>query len=387
MKKFKLLIFTLLLFMPTLLSAKSSYIDKVYDIVGEEKTDNLTIYLFHQESCPHCRKEMAFLDELEEEYKDKITVRRYEVTGSKKNAEYMDLVKERFEKHDPYVPFTVIGDETFTGFGDSRKEEIRSIIDNYLKENKDTEKTFSLPLLGKVSAKDVSIPLVAVVLGLIDGFNPCAMWVLLFLINMLFNMQDKKRMWLIGFTFLFTSAFVYFLAMLGLSVVLSFTAVIWVRRIIALVALIGGILNIKSYIETPKDGCTVVDSKKRKKYFTRIDKFTKEKSIIFALIGVIALAISVNMVELACSAGFPSIFVSIMDLNNVSLVKEILYILLYVFFYLIDDLVVFIVAMVSLKLSGITTKYNRLCHLVGGIIMILIGLLLIFKPEWIMLNF
>ena len=370
-----------------LVSAKSTYIDRVYDIVGEEKTNNLTIYLFHQESCPHCRKEMAFLDELEEEYKDKITVRRYEVSGNKKNAEYMNLVKERFEKHDQYVPFTVIGDESFTGFGDSRKEEIKSIIDNYLKETKNTEKTFSLPLLGKVSAKDVSIPLVAVVLGLIDGFNPCAMWVLLFLINMLFNMQNKKRMWLIGFTFLFTSAFVYFLAMLGLSVVLSFTAVIWVRRIIALVALVGGILNIKYYIETPKDGCTVVDSKKRKKYFTRIDKFTKEKSIIFALIGVIALAISVNMVELACSAGFPSIFVSIMDLNNISLVKEILYILLYVFFYLLDDLVVFVIAMVSLKLSGITTKYNRLCHLVGGIIMILIGLLLIFKPEWIMLNF
>ena len=213
------------------------------------------------------------------------------------------------------------------------------------------------------------------------------MWILLFLISMLFNMKNKKRMWILGITFLFTSAFVYFLAMLGLNVVLSFTAVNWVRALIGVVALIGGFINIRSYIKTKDDGCHIVDDKKRKKYFTKIKKFTTEQNFILALIGVIALAASVNLVELACSAGFPAIFIEILNMNNFSNLQDTLYILLYILFFLIDDLVIFIIAMTTLKLTGISTKYNRISHLVGGILMILMGVLLILKPDWLMFNF
>ena len=200
-------------------------------------------------------------------------------------------------------------------------------------------------------------------------------------------MKDRKRMWLLGFTFLFTSAFVYFLAMLGLSVVLGLTAATWVQRIIAVVAIVGGIINLNSYRKTKDGGCHVVDEKKRKKYFTKMKKFTTEQNLILSLVGVITLAASVNVVELACSAGFPTIFITILELNKVGMISKILYILLYIIFFLIDDIVVFVVAMKTLEISGVTTKYNKYSHLVGGILMILIGLLLIFKPEWIMLNF
>jgi putative Mn2+ efflux pump MntP len=43
--------------------------------------------------------------------------------------------------------------------------------------------------------------------------------------------------------------------------------------------------------------------------------------------------------------------------------------------------------MKTLEVSGVTTKYNKYSHLFGGILMIIIGLLLIFKPQWIMFNF
>lgn len=390
MKKFKLFLFTLLLFIPVIVNAESKYVDKVYDIVGEQEVlDKVTVYFFHQTGCPHCREENIFLDKLENEYANKIIVKRYEVSSSIKNSEYLKKVKERLGVNNNHIPFTIVGEDYHTGYSKTVASFIRDSIDRYLNsdENNNDDNIKDLPLIGKVDAKEVSIPLTAIILGTIDGFNPCAMWVLLFLINMLFNMKDRKKMWLLGFAFLFTSAFIYFLAMLGLSIVLGFTAIVWVRRLIALVAIIGGIVNLRSYFMTPKDGCNIVDQKKRKRYFTKINKFTNEKNMFFALIGVITLAASVNIVELACSAGFPAVFVSILDLNNVSMLYNVLYIMLYIFFYLIDDLVIFVIAMVSLRITGITTKYNKLAHLIGGIIMIIIGLLLIFKPEWIMLDF
>ena len=100
--------------------------------------------------------------------------------------------------------------------------------------------------------------------------------------------------------------------------------------------------------------------------------------------GIILLAASVNLVELACSAGFPTIFIEILNINELTQIQNLLYILLYILFFLIDDIVVFVIAMTTLKITGISTKYNRLSHLVGGILMILIGLLLIFKPEILM---
>ena len=249
---------------------------------------------------------------------------------------------------------------------------------------------YKLPLLGKIDVKNYSIFLIALVLGLIDGFNPCAMWILLFIINMLFNMKDKKRMWVLGITFLFTSALVYFLAMLGLKGVLSFLAVGIVQKIIALVAIVGGFVNLNSFrkdLIKKDNGCNVIDNKKRKKILTKIRKFTSEKSFVLALVGVIALALSVNIVELACSAGFPTIFISILTFNNVPLAMSILYMLIYIIFYLLDDLIIFVIAMITLEVTGISTKYNKYSHLIGGILMLIMGILLIFKPEWLMFNF
>ena len=402
--KIKLLFLTLLtiLFIPVGALAFEEYDDKIYDIVGEKKSDVVTIYFFYSSACPHCKKENKYLDTLEEERKD-IVIKRYEVTSSSTNSEYLSKAKERLGVTSQGVPFTVIGDHYYQGYSDGIGTKIKrttydylgiDIDENYFKDddskkNKENEKdnSFELPLLGKVDAKRISIPLVAVVLGLIDGFNPCAMWVLLFLISMLLNMKDRKKMWILGFTFLFTSAFIYFLAMLGISIVVGMDKIPWIRLLIAVVAIVGGLLNLRSYINTPKDGCQVVDEKKRKKYLTKIKAFTSEANLALALVGVIGLAASVNLVELACSAGFPTIFVEILTINNITSVMKILYILLYIVFFLLDDMVVFIVAMTSLKVTGITTKYNRLSHLVGGILMILIGILLVFKPEWIMFNF
>lgn len=384
-----LLLFILIPFNTFALS--EDYTDKVSEIVGKDVEDGkVNIYFFHKTSCPHCKKEGKLLDSLEEKYEN-VNVYRFEVSGNSQNAKYLDEVKKLFDETSGGVPYTVIGTETFLGYNSYVGEKFEKTIQNYLGIKKETEQekaTFNLPILGKIDAKEVSIPFVAILLGVIDGFNPCAMWVLLFLINMFIDMKDKKKMFILGYAFLFTSALVYFLSMLGISVVLNVTAVKQIQILIALVALIAGVLNIRTYIKTRNDtGCHVVDDKKRKKMVKRVIKITKQESLFLALIGVIALAASVNLVELACSLGFPAIFSEILALNNVTGPLRILYLIIYVFFYMIDDLIVFTIAVSTFTIAAKSTKYTKYVNLIAGIIMILIGTLLIFKPEWVMFNF
>ena len=134
-------------------------------------------------------------------------------------------------------------------------------------------------------------------------------------------------------------------------------------------------------------GCQVTDKKKKKKIMDRIKDIVSEKHFVISIIGIMLLAISVNLVELACSAGLPAMFIEILSLNNLSKLEYSLYMLIYMLMFMIDDIVVFIIAMTSLKLTGISNKYTKYSHLVGGIIMILIGILMIFKQDWLMFNF
>ncbi len=396
----KKIVLLLLLLIPTLVSAKE-----------------VNLYLFHGDGCPHCAKEREYLKEIEKEYDD-VNIHLYEVWYDTDNQELMEKVKKELNSSTNYVPLTIIGDKYTVGFNDNTKLMIKNNIEKCLKEEcedvvgnvlagktanettikkeikeqkKDKEDSIKdLPILGKVDVKKVSLPIMSAVIGLVDGFNPCAMWVLVFLISMLLGTKDRKKMWILGLTFLFTSAFIYLLFMVAwLNVAIKMNTVIWLRITIAIIAIIAAFINLKSFYKSLKKdtGCEVVDSKKRKNIIEKIKKFTLEKSLILGLLGVMTLAVSVNFIELACSAGLPLLFTQILALNNLSKLSYMIYILIYIFFFLIDDIIVFVIAMFTLKITGISNKYSKYSHLIGGIIMLLIGLLMIIKPEWLMLNF
>jgi thiol-disulfide isomerase/thioredoxin len=404
MKKNKILLMLslVLILIPFTVNALSStYVDKVYNIVDEQVEENkINLYLFYGDGCPHCAKEEKFLDELEKKYKDSLNVYRYETWKNEKNKELMLKAKETFGVDKILsVPFTVIGEESIVGYSDSVGDKIEKIVIKYLDvEEPETEtetetiieqNTEDIPLLGEVNIRETSIFIIAIVLGLLDGFNPCAMWILLFLINMFFGMKDRKKAWILGMAFLFVSGLVYFLSMLGINFVLSIATIKWMKILIALFILVAGVLNFKKYLKIRNEeaGCTVVDNKKRKKLITRMKKIMESKTFLLSLIGIMALAVSVNLIELACSLGFPLIFTEILAINGIVGVTRILYLLLYIFFYMIDDMVVFAISMITVEATGITNKYNKLCTLISAIIMILMGILLLFKPEWLMLNF
>lgn len=402
---------------------------------ADEKVIN--IHLFYGNGCPHCAAEEEFLSDYLKDRTD-VKLYKYEIWYDSHNQELLSKVqKEMGTTNKNGVPFTVIGKKTIVGYADGvTDEQIKDAINYYLnndyrdyageitgkvkkvevkedttkdesktedkKENKiekaddtkdsdQTDENVTVPVLGKINAKKVSLPILAVVLGFVDGFNPCAMWILIFLITMLFNMKDRKKMWILGLTFILTSGIVYLMFMLAwLNLATFISKIAFIRLLIAVIALVVGLINIYKYIDSLKkkdEGCDVVDKKDRKKIMEKIISITHEKKFIIALLGIMVLAASVNIIELMCSIGIPLLFTQILAMNNLSTFSYMIYMFIYIFFFLIDDIVIFVISMVTLKVTGLSTKYTKYSHLVGGIIMLIIGLLLIIKPELLMFNF
>ncbi|MCK5060007.1 MAG: hypothetical protein KAR00_02595 [Candidatus Pacebacteria bacterium] len=370
--------------------------------------NEVNIYFFYGENCPHCEKEEIFLETLKENY-PRITVHDYEVYYNEENIDLLKQAARILQTNVNGVPFTVIGDMVFAGFSETitstaiekRVQEcLASICPDSLAKLLVTEpespeipiieppagtSEIEIPLLGSVNPLSFSLPLLSIILGILDGFNPCAMWTLLFLISLLLGMKNRKRMWILGTTFIVTSAAVYFLFMAAwLNLILFIGFIIWVRLLIGLIALLGGGLNLKSYFTEKNAVCEVTKGNKQQKIFEKLKNITQEHNFLFALAGIIVLAFAVNLVELVCSAGFPAVYTQVLALNNLPIWQYYAYILLYVTFFMTDDLFIFIAAMITLKMTGVTTKYTRLSKLIGGTLMVAIGLTLIFRPEWLM---
>jgi thiol-disulfide isomerase/thioredoxin len=372
----------------------------------------VNIYFFWGEGCPHCEKEKIFLEKLEEKY-SQINIYDFDITQSVRGRQIMSEMGEKLNTHISGVPFTVIGEQYFIGWYDEQStgmaiegavqdvlknkrrdigQEILSLIDEVEEENSQNEEIKSpipeklkVPLFGEIKTKNLSLPVFTIVLGALDGFNPCAMWVLLFLISLLLGMKDKKRMWILGSTFIVASALVYFIFMAAwLNFILFIGLVVWVRIIIGLVALFGGSYSLKEYFTNKEATCQVVGTEKKQKVFQRLKNITQQKSFYLALGGIIILAFAVNLVELICSAGLPAVYTQVLALSDLTMGQYYAYLLLYILVFMLDDLLVFFVAMITLRLTGVTTKYVRTARLIGGVLMLIIGLLLIFKPGWLM---
>ena len=410
MKKYIVCLLILLSFVtPFSVKAKNIKDDKQIEIAQE------TIYLFYGKECPHCEDLMKYLDELLDNKKYKnISVEKYEVWHNESNSKKMQQVGEILGVKANGVPFFVVGTNSVLGFSDSSKEYIKDIIDFYLNKNyydpagdylKNTDTSnykklhyessnkneYKVPLLGKVNAKSVSLLLVSIVIGAVDGFNPCAMWILLFLLSLLISTKDRKKMWILGLSFILTSGFVYLMFMLSWLNVAKYTSsIIFIRYLIGVFALIFGGINIYRYIKSLKQkdvGCDVTDANKKRKIMDKIRKILNENKMLLSVLGIMILAVSVNLIELLCSLGLPVMYTEMLGLNDLSLFQYGLYMFVYILFFLIDDLIIFFIAMKTLKIKGISNKYMKYSHLIGGTIMLIIGVLMILKPAWLLFNF
>lgn len=344
--------------------------------------------LFHLDTCPHCRDEIAFIESvIRPKYGDQLDLQIIEVSTPENAAKYAAYAKKHGVDAGS-VPAAFIGSQLVVGYSsdDISGARIVEIIEAQLR-GEESDKVH-VPILGGVDAKNVSLPVLTLILGLLDGFNPCAMWVLLFLISLLLGMKDKKRMWWLGSLFILTSGISYFIFMAAwLQLILFIGLVSIIRWIIGLVAIGVGGVSIRDYWKNRKvDGvvCKVSKNTGAKRTFNKIKDIVHRKSIWWAIAGIMILGFSVNLVELACSAGFPALFTQILAINDIPSWERYAYMFGYILFYMFDDMVVFGIAMKTMSLADGNNKYAKYANLVSGVLMVLLGLLLIFKPTWLM---
>ncbi len=352
--------------------------------------DKIPYVLFHLDSCPHCKDHIAFIEStLREQYGHRLDFQLFEISDPANAALYQQMAGERGQQAGG-VPAAFIGENQLV-LGYSSDDVTGAQILNIVEEQISgiTSDNVVVPVLGEISAKSVSLPLLTLVLGLLDGFNPCAMWVLLFLISLLLPMKDPKRRWILGTVFILTSGISYFIFMAAWLQLILFIGVALVVRILigALAISVGGISLRDFWRNRKADGvvCKVSDMGGAKKTFGKIKDIVHRESIWWSLLGITLLGFSINLVELACSAGFPALFTQILAIAEVTSLERYGYMAGYIFFYMLDDMIVFGAAMLTLKATGgAGNKYAKYAQLVSGLLMLILGLLLIFKPELLM---
>ncbi len=407
------------------------------------KSSHVNVYLFYGDGCPHCAKERTFLEGIADYYEDRVSVHEFEVYNNSENIDLFLAAADALNYDAAGVPFLVVGETPFVGYasndttGEEIVLEINNCLDNYCADplseiilgesdevlgeaekeevenndtsdmgddesntggssgeseenenNADQENTpkveLHVPIVGDIDLKSISLPLATTLIAFMDGFNPCAMWILIFLITMLINMEDKKKLYILGSIFIITSALVYFVFLAAWFNFFKFLGFVrWIKIVIGIVAIVSGILHVRSGLSS-KGGCHAVSKEKRTSIMDRIKAITKEKQFPLAIAGMITLAISVNLIEVVCSAGLPSIYTSLLSTVELSTAKYYAYFILYTVIFMLDDLIVFFIAIKSFQVTGITSKYTKWSSLVGGAIIFVIGVLLILKPEVLM---
>jgi hypothetical protein len=352
---------------------------------GESSTgEGYQVDFFYLPGCSHCEAQEIFNEKLENTYSINITP--HDGTTPEGIALLTEMLEERSVEHEPEFPITIFGNQVFGGWEseETTGKAIEEALQQCLAGNcpppagEEQRNTMVLPLIGEIVLADYSLPALAVILGLVDGFNPCAMWVLVYLISLVATLKDRKRIWLIVGSFVLASGILYFLFMTAwLNLFLFIGYIKAVTIVIGLIAIGGGILQVREVIETKGAiVCEVTDEESRKKTMTRVQEIVSSPLTWGILVGIIALAFTVNMVEFVCSAAIPAVFTRVLSLASLTTFQYYGYILLYVFFFMLDDLVIFGTAAFAFT-SNIGNRYAKYSRPVGATILIILGLLLL----------
>jgi len=366
------------------------------------------VQVFWRVGCPHCERARTFLQAAAARDAD-LRLHEHEIGAVAQNHRAFARAVERYSIANPAVPLVIVGDRHWVGYDDDATTgaeilaAVRACRVTPCADAGDAlfadasapppvvrppaqapPKSVRLPLLGEVEIATLSLPVLTVVLAAIDGFNPCAMWTLLFLMGLLVGMPDRLRMWTLGGAFIVTSAAVYYLFLAAwLNLLLFLGMMLWIRVAVALVALGGGVFYLREFFVNPDALCKVTGGASRQRVLTQLREIALERRFLLALAGIVALAVAVNLVEFVCSAGIPAVYVQVLTLNALPAWQYHGYLLLYILVFMLDDLLIFIIAMKTLQVTGLSGAYARWSHLIGGVLLLLIGLLLLFRPQWL----
>lgn len=362
--------------------------------------------VFVAEGCPRCAEAEAYLEGLELRRPDlRIVVR--DVTRDPDVLERLRTLSAERELGAVSVPTFYADGRVLVGFGGSRVS--GPLIEALLgpediqedggesepeagsepearAELPDRGETVSLPLVGPVRVSDLGLPLFTAVIGLIDGFNPCAMWVLLFVLSILVNVRSRRRMAVIGGTFVLVSGIVYFAFMAAwLNVFLLFGVSRGIQVTLGLFGLGIGAMNVKDFFALGEGPSVGIPEGAKPGLYARIRRILTAENLSGALVGVVSLAFLVNAVELLCTAGLPALYAQILTLRGLESMEYYGYLALYNVFYMLDDGLILLVAVVTLSRRRLQGRQARWLKLLSGAVMVALGALLILRPGWLTL--
>lgn len=382
--------------------------------VSEAQTNpEPVVIMFGRDDCGFCKAQFEYL-------KDENI--NYQYLNIVEDEEALALYDKVVEKHElsRVTPITVIGEQVLLGFDSPRttgvrikeaienatQSDIRTVEDHLERAPKQEVSmdggcsglaceggvgafTFDLPIIGVVDLQSFSLFTLSAALGVIDGFNPCAMWVLITFLVILSQAGSKKKMIFLASIFILAEAIMYNLILNVWYKTWDFVALDQVvTPLVGVLALGGGLFFLWRWHKN-KDAalvCDISDIDSQTKTIGKLQAVVNQPITIASVFTILIIAFSVNVIEFACSIGIPQAYTKILDLNMLTLLERQFYILVYTVGYMIDDLIVFGLAIWGYsKLQVHGGKYAQMSLLFGGILMLLLGLLLVFNPSALVL--
>lgn len=337
--------------------------------------------VFVREGCPHCAAAKAWLPELVAQRED-LEVRLRAVDEDAEARKALENYSRMAGIWPPGVPTFVVHGRILVGFDTPAVTgpEVHRLIDN----QPPPATGITLPWLGYVDAGDTGLVLFTLAVGLIDGFNPCAMWVLLFLLSLLVHLKSRRRMALIAGTFVLSSGAVYFAFMAAWLNIFQWVGLSGTLRwMLALIAIVIGAVNIAEFFRRQDHFLLSIPEAVKPGLYSRMRLIIQSHSLLPALASVLVLALLVNTIELLCTAGFPAMYTAVLAEQALPPAGYYSYLLLYILAYIADDCLMVGFAVFALSSNKLSPHSGRKLKLVSGLVMAGLGIVLLLRPGWL----
>ena len=342
------------------------------------------IHFFEQRGCPDCARQKEFLEEyIIPNYPD-IEIITYSIMVSENQNKFHQMMENRsVEEYKLIVPTTFIGSNYFQNFYEEDKELfIKAIQKQNVQEDilRIREKQIiNIPFIGEFDVESLSIPVLALVIGTIDGLNVCSIGALVLILSLVFyTFNSRKKILLYGGLFIFTTVLVYGLLIFLWAGLFSILArfIGGINLFIGLAALLGGAFFFKKFFDFYRYGPACENNSN--KYIVKATKklkqlFSENERTILLVLGVVLFAFLVTIIELPCSIGLPLVYAGILAAEGLSLTSYLFYIALYLFFYMFIELVIFGLAVATKEIWFAESKWLTWIYLFGAIVLFLLS--------------
>ena len=354
----------------------------------------IQLYFFWSRYCPHCNEARPFIEGLAREF-PWLALRSLEVSSSAQNARlYMDLAGSLGQEASAVPGFLFCGemhvgyesDATTGAMLRARLLECRQRLAGGASPplRADAGAAVEIPWLGRIDPQAASLPLVTVILAGLDAFNPCAFFVLLSLLSLMVHARSRTRMAVVGGVFVLFSGLIYFVFMAAwLNVFLLLGELRAVTLVAGLTALVMGVLNVKDYVWFRRGPSLSIPENAKPGLFARMRALVGATALAPMLAGTVVLAIAANSYELLCTAGFPMVYTRILTFNALPTGGYYGYLALYNLIYIMPLAIIVAVFTATLGSRKLSEHEGRLLKLLSGTMMLLLGALLLFVPQFL----